>query len=349
MQAAKKFASRNLVEVALLNVRSRFLDHTSRQFAPDSLEHDLVKYRSKRIFDGTITGGKNARALLALESFQTLNPGADSADVHRMAECASLLEMIQSFYLILDDIMDAAETRRGKPCWYKNPDIGMSAVNDALLLDVFVEDIIRDLYAGHPQADRLCEAYRKSKRVTLLGQLLDTASVGDVNAFTWDRYEQLVAMKTSHYTYFHPMEMAMLVSDRLDNHSILRHIAYQIGFLFQSQDDVLDVFGDPKVTGKVGTDIQDGKCTWPSVRSVQKLHGTPELDDFKSHYGEADPESVSRIKKLMHQLKLREEFANFEKRYSDKVKADIDRLPERLSTMRPVLHEAVDNLIDRKK
>ncbi|ETN73713.1 hypothetical protein NECAME_00802 [Necator americanus] len=155
-------------------------------------------------------------------------------------------------------------------------------------------------------------------------------------------------------------QMAMLVSDRLDNHSILRHIAYQIGFLFQSQDDVLDVFGDPKVTGKVGTDIQDGKCTWPSVRSVQKLHGTPELDDFKaggpdifepSHYGEADPESVSRIKKLMHQLKLREEFANFEKRYSDKagVKADIDRLPERLSTMRPVLHEAVDNLIDRKK
>ncbi|RCN40467.1 polyprenyl synthetase [Ancylostoma caninum] len=349
MQAAKKLASKNLIEVALLNVRRRFLDLTSRQFAPDSFEHDLVKYRSKGIFDGTVTGGKNLRALLALESFQALNPEAGTAEVHRMAECASLLEMIQSFYLIVDDIMDGAETRRGKPCWYKVPGVGLGAVNDALLLDVFVEDIIRELYPGHPQVERLCDAYRKSKRITLLGQLLDTASVGDVNAFTWDRYEQLVAFKTSHYSYFHPVEMAMLVSDRLDNHPILRQLAYRIGFLFQSQDDVLDVFGDPNVTGKIGTDIQDGKCTWISVRAVQKLHGKSELNEFKNHYGKTDPESVRRIKVLIEHLKLREEFINFEKRYSDKVKADIDRVPERLSVMKPVLHQALNKLIDRSK
>ncbi|KAL6729730.1 hypothetical protein Aduo_000759 [Ancylostoma duodenale] len=394
MQAAKKLASKNLIEVALLNVRRRFLDLTSRQFAPDSFEHDLVKYRSKGIFDGTVTGGKNLRALLALESFQALNPEAETAEVHRMTECASLLEMIQGFYLIVDDIMDGAETRRGKPCWYKVPGVGLGAVNDALLLDVFVEDIIRELYPGHPQVDRLCDAYRKSKRITLLGQLLDTASVGDVNAFTWDRYrilsikirksrnhvlahsryEQLVAFKTSHYSYFHPMEMAMLVSDRLDNHPILRQLAYRIGFLFQSQDDVLDVFGDPNVTGKIGTDIQDGKCTWISVRAVQKLHGKPELNEFKvnffwyfyafiehgsaeenvlyifqNHYGKTEMESVRRIKDLLEQLKLKEEFINFEKRYSDKVKADIDRVPERLSAMKPVLHEALNKLIEREK
>ncbi|KAK5972030.1 hypothetical protein GCK32_006034 [Trichostrongylus colubriformis] len=63
--------------------------------------------------------------------------------MNRMAECASLLELIQSFYLILDDIMDEAETRRGKPCWYKEPHIGLGAINDALLLDTFIEEIIR--------------------------------------------------------------------------------------------------------------------------------------------------------------------------------------------------------------
>ncbi|KAE9411770.1 hypothetical protein Angca_005497, partial [Angiostrongylus cantonensis] len=50
---------------------------------------------------------------------------------------------------------------------------------------------------------------------------------------------------------------------------------------FAFQDDHLDVFGNPQLTGKTGTDIQDGKCTWISVRAVQKLRDKPELDEFK--------------------------------------------------------------------
>ncbi|KHJ84729.1 hypothetical protein OESDEN_15555 [Oesophagostomum dentatum] len=114
-------------------------------------------------------------------------------------------------------------------------------------------------------------------------------------------------------------------------------------------DDFLDAFGEPLVTGKVGTDIQEGKCTWLCVRAVQKLQGKPELENFKNNYGKSDPESVKRIKDLMEQLKLREEFQNFEKRYSEKVKADIDQVPKRLSTLKPVLHEALTSLLDRKK
>ncbi|VDO29319.1 unnamed protein product [Heligmosomoides polygyrus] len=115
----------------------------------------------------------------------------------------------------------------------------------------------------------------------MLGQLLDTTFARDVDSFSWNRYKQLVQMKTSHYSFFHPIEMAMLVSDRLDCHQELQHLAYQIGFLFQSQDDHLDVFGDPEVTGKIGTDIQDGKCTWISVRAAQKLREKQALEEFK--------------------------------------------------------------------
>jgi farnesyl diphosphate synthase len=46
--------------------------------------------------------------------------------------------------------MDGSDTRRGQPCWYKRPEVGMTAVNDAILLETCIYTLLHDHFNGQP-------------------------------------------------------------------------------------------------------------------------------------------------------------------------------------------------------
>lgn len=66
------------------------------------------------------------------------------------------------------------------------------------------------------------------------------------------------------------------------------------------------------MTGKKGTDIQEGKCTWLSVVALQRASKDELENVMYKHYGKSDPESVEKVKDLYEKLGLPNTYAMYE-------------------------------------
>ena len=113
--------------------------------------------------------------------------------------------------------------------------IGLTAVNDGLLLDNAINIIIRRVIPDHPRLHAILEQIDEAKRKTVIGQMMD-CSTNRLEEFTWTRYRAIVENKTSHYTYFLPVSIGFMLADRSSNLSNLLPLAYKIGYLFQVQN-----------------------------------------------------------------------------------------------------------------
>lgn len=95
--------------------------------------------------------------------------------------------------------------------------------------------------------------------------------------------------------------------------------------LFLLQDDFLDCFGDPAVTGKNGTDIQDGKCTWLAVVALQRANPA-QRQIMEDHYGSSKLEDVTIIKELYEELQLPHTYSVYEETTYDLIRTQIQQV-----------------------
>jgi farnesyl diphosphate synthase len=88
-------------------------------------------------------------------------------------------------------------------------------------------------------------------------------------------------------------------------------VCMRLGEYFQVQDDVLDAFASPEVLGKIGTDIEDAKCSWLVCKALEVV--SPEQKALLvQHYGQHDPEGVAKIKVLYRELGLEQIYEAYE-------------------------------------
>uniref|UniRef100_A0A0E0KW61 Farnesyl pyrophosphate synthase n=1 Tax=Oryza punctata TaxID=4537 RepID=A0A0E0KW61_ORYPU len=306
-----------------------------------------------KMMDYNVPGGKLNRGLSVVDSYMLLRQGTevDDEDFYLACVLGWCVEWLQASALVLDDITDNAYTRRDNLCWYKLPKVGMSAINDGVLLKCHVQAIIKRYFKEKFYFLDLMELWNEIGLQTAMGQMLDliTTHTGakDLARYRIQGYRRIVKYKTSYYSFYLPVACALLLNGaRLSDYVELKNVLIEMGVYFQIQDDYLDCFGDPEVIGKVGTDIEDYKCSWLIVQAME-LANENEMKILYENYGKSDPKCVAEVKNVYRELDLQDIFLEYESRVYKHLVSTIDAETDR--AIRDILKSFLKKIYRRKK
>nr|XP_033780175.1 farnesyl pyrophosphate synthase isoform X2 [Geotrypetes seraphini] len=319
----------------------KYFQQIVRDLTEDGLQHPEVGdaiARLKEVLEYNAPGGKYNRGIAVVSSLRELmGPEAQKVENFQRALAVGwCIELLQAFFLVADDIMDYSEIRRGHPCWYKKEGVGLDAVNDSFLLEASIYRLLKKYCRGQPYYLSLLELFLQTSYQTELGQALDLITARpekvELSRFTEQRYKVIVKYKTAFYSFYLPVAAAMYMAgiDSDKDHENARTILLEMGEFFQIQDDFLDCFGDPSVMGKIGSDIQDNKCSWLVVQAL-KLVSPEQRQILEENYGQHDPARVAKIKQLYEELGLPAVYQRYEDESYQRLQSLITRHANSLS------------------
>jgi geranylgeranyl diphosphate synthase type I len=222
----------------------------------------LDKAIAEPIWDILDRGGKRWRPALFLLICEALGKKAND-----FVDFAIIPEVIHNGTLVIDDIEDSSELRRGKPCTYKiyGLDISVNAGNTMYYLPLLPLMDKRNQLSPETLSD-LYEVYVQEMINLSMGQAMDIAwhrGIANANGVEEDDYLQMCAYKTGTLARMAARLAAVLAGARPELVEKLGHYAESIGVAFQMQDDVLDLTGKEfaEKKGGRGQDITEGKRT----------------------------------------------------------------------------------------
>ena len=211
-------------------------------------------------------GGKRIRPVLMLMAYNLWKD-----DPERIMMQAIGLETYHNFTLLHDDLMDNADMRRGHETVHKKWNANQAILSgDTMLLQAFERMEACD-------ADKLKEVFKVFLVTTFEigeGQQLDV-EFETRNDVTEDEYIEMIRLKTSVLLACAVKIGAILAGASKEDADNLYKFGEQIGLAFQLQDDLLDVYGDPKVFGKnIGGDITSNKKTYMLINAVNRANAS---------------------------------------------------------------------------
>jgi len=265
-----------------------------------------------------------------------------------------MIELLQAFFLISDDIMDSSKTRRGSPCWYLMPKVGMVAINDAFMIESAIYILLKKYFRQSKHYVDLLELFHEVTFQTEMGQQCDLLTAPedhvDLSNFSLEKYTFIVIYKTAFYSFYIPVALALYYTDLATEKNLKQSekILIKMGEYFQVQDDYLDNFADPKTLGKIGTDIQDNKCSW-LVNQALKRANKEQRAVLEENYGRKDAAKEAKVKQLFNEMQLDKVYGEYEEQVVGEIRQLIDQVDESEGLKKAVFEEFLRKIYKRSK
>lgn len=287
-------------------------------------------------------GGKRIRPVLALLGYNLWREQPEDILMPAIG-----LETYHNYTLLHDDLMDNADMRRGHQTVHKKWDANKAILSGDSMLVLAYQRV------AQVPADKLQQVFDLFTITALEigeGQEYDM-SFETRNDVTEDEYIEMIRLKTS-VLLACALKMGAILADapQADADRMYR-LGEQIGLAFQLQDDLLDVYGDPKVFGKaIGGDITCNKKTYMLINAYNRANDKQRAElsrwiNAKTFNREVKVAEVTRLYNEIGIRQLCEEKINYYFEQARQTLAQIGVPAER----KQALSSYMDELLHRKK
>lgn len=306
----------------MINVKDIFTQYAGEL---KSVEQELLGIFSSNVFLIPMigkhimgSGGKRMRPLFLLLSADLCGYKGKDRDL-----LAAIIEAIHTASLLHDDVIDGADTRRGRPAahalWGNQVVILVGDYLYSKALKIAVDQ----------KKQKIMEALSEATTRMTEGEILQLHKIGDPE-ITKEEYFEIIAAKTGVLISAACRIGGILAEQPEDKEMALARFGMKAGIAFQLADDVLDYVAKQQDLGKrLGKDLEEGKITMPLIYLL-KTATAAEQDEIRDIIKERTNGSsghLDRIMQLFSKYHAIDESLKIAQNLIEEAKAELDVFP----------------------
>ena len=276
----------------LLKMVNDYIEDATITRQPTSL-YDPIKYVLS-------IGGKRIRPVLLLLTYNMYRD-----DIERVMPTAVGLETYHNYTLLHDDLMDKADMRRGMPTVHRKWDDNTAILSGDSMLVVAFQRVAQ---CPAENLQDILSLFTMTALEIGEGQQYDMDFENRMDV-TEDEYIEMIRLKTSVLRACAVKMGAIMAGAPDEDAKNLYAFGEKLGLAFQLQDDLLDVYGDPKVFGKaIGGDITSNKKTYMLINAILRANNEQreELIKWITTDNFDKEEKIKAVTKLYNKIGIRQ-------------------------------------------